>query len=66
MTGPAVSIDRFPIGLEMDVACPEFRVSLTLLSSTADIPDQGRMYWQGFFLRRGEERVTMAWRALSS
>lgn len=29
-----MSIDHFPIGLEMDVAYPEFRVSLTLLSST--------------------------------
>jgi len=34
MKGPAVSIDRFPIGLEMDVAYPELQVSLTLLSST--------------------------------
>ncbi len=34
MKGTAVSIDRFPIGLEMDVAYPEFQVSLTLLSST--------------------------------
>ncbi|WP_229414984.1 nuclear transport factor 2 family protein [Massilia aurea] len=33
MKAPAVSIDHFPIGLEMDVAYPEFQVSLTLLSS---------------------------------
>lgn len=29
-----MSIDQFPIGLEMDVAYPEFQVSLTLLSRT--------------------------------
>ena len=34
MKAPAVSIDHFPIGLEMDVAYPEFQVSLTLLSLT--------------------------------
>jgi len=33
MKGPALSIERFPIGLEMDVAYPEFQVSLTLLSA---------------------------------
>jgi predicted SnoaL-like aldol condensation-catalyzing enzyme len=27
-------MDRFPVGLEMDVSYPEFRVSLTLLSTT--------------------------------
>jgi hypothetical protein len=27
-----MSIDRFPIGLEMDVSYPTFQVSLTLLS----------------------------------
>lgn len=34
MKGPALSIERFPIGLEMDVAYSEFQVSLTLLSAT--------------------------------
>ena len=29
-----MSIDRFPIGLEMDVSYPNFQVSLTLLSLT--------------------------------
>jgi predicted SnoaL-like aldol condensation-catalyzing enzyme len=29
-----MSMDRFPVGLEMDVSYPEFRVSLTLLSTT--------------------------------
>lgn len=29
-----MSMDRFPIGLEMDVSYPDFQVSLTLLSST--------------------------------
>lgn len=29
-----MSLDRFPVGLEMDVSYPEFRVSLTLLSTT--------------------------------
>lgn len=29
-----MSIDRFPIGLEMDVSYPNFQVSLTLLSAT--------------------------------
>lgn len=29
-----MSIDRFPIGLEMDVSYPTFQVSLTLLSVT--------------------------------
>jgi predicted SnoaL-like aldol condensation-catalyzing enzyme len=28
-----MSLDRFPVGLEMDVSYPEFRVSLTLLST---------------------------------
>ncbi|WP_262378795.1 nuclear transport factor 2 family protein [Luteimonas viscosa] len=29
-----MSLDRFPVGLEMDVSYPEFQVSLTLLSTT--------------------------------
>ena len=29
-----MSMDRFPIGLEMDVSYPNFQVSLTLLSTT--------------------------------
>ena len=29
-----MSMDRFPIGLEMDVSYPNFQVSLTLLSVT--------------------------------
>ena len=29
-----MSLDRFPVGLEMDVSYPEFRVSLTLMSTT--------------------------------
>jgi predicted SnoaL-like aldol condensation-catalyzing enzyme len=29
-----MSLDRFPVGLEIDVSYPEFRVSLTLLSTT--------------------------------
>lgn len=29
-----MSLDRFPVGLEMDVSYPEFKVSLSLLSTT--------------------------------
>ncbi|NZA27964.1 hypothetical protein H0E84_16415 [Luteimonas sp. SJ-92] len=29
-----MSLDRFPVGMKMDVSYPEFQVSLTLLSTT--------------------------------